>query len=358
MLGMLVGVESGSVVASRWLGRVVRRLVPGPRARTRPRATVVTGTVWRGADDVPAPGRVTIGVDGRLATVVLDRPGTPPPPPDARLVEATWIGPALLDAHVRLRSGADLDRWHAAGLAGVRDAGGVLAFPTTGVGADTVVVPVTALTDTALAARLSRLAAAGVRAVTVDLTTGPDTAARVTRAAHEAGLAVLAEAVTADLVGRALDTGVDELLRVPGERLSDALVERLATAGLRVTSTLQAYFSAGRGRDAAATAATLVRAGVPLRYGTRLGQGGGGGAPGIDARELDRLADAGLGRLGALRAATDGAADVFPGRRGRLVVGEPADLVALTADPLVEPLAWRTPRLVVVGGRVLAGRSG
>ena len=322
----------------------------------------MAGTVWRGGDDVPAPGRVTIGADGRIATIVLDRPGTPPVASDLRLIEAEWIGPALLDAHVHLGSGAELDRLHAAGLAGVRDVGGALAYPTNGVGSDTVAVPLRPdASVSALGIRARRLAASGVAAVTVDLSAGPEAAARAVQIAHDAGLAALAVAPTAELVARALDAGVDELLRVPGERLSEALVDRIAAAGLAVTSTLQAYFSAGHGRDAATTAADLVRVGVPLRYGTDLGGSRRGTVPaGIDPRELDRLADAGLGRLGALRAATDGigTAAGFTARRGRLLVGEPADLVALAADPLVEPLAWRTPRLVVVGGRVLASPPG
>ena len=345
-----------------WLGRAVRRLAPTPRARTRPRGLVVVGTVWRGGDDVPAPGRVTLDGAGRVVTIALDRPGTPAPRGDLRVVEVAWVGPAPADAHVHLRGSDELERLHRAGLAGVRDVGGVLAHPTNSVGDDVVVVPLSArATDAALATRVRRLAAGGIRAVTVDLAAGPVDAARVARAAHDAGLAVLAAAPTAELVGRALDVGVDELLRVPGERIGEALLERLVDSGIAVTSTLQAYFSAGTGRDAAATAAALVRAGVPLRYGTDHGgtpPGGGRAAhvpAGVDPRELDRLADAGLGRLGALRAATDGLAGAagWSGHRGRLVVGERADLVGLAADPLVEPLAWRTPRLVVVGGRTL-----
>jgi hypothetical protein len=40
------------------------------------------------------------------------------------------------------------------------------------------------------------------------------------------------------------------------------------------------------------------------------------------------------------------------GRTGRIVVGEPAALVLLPADPLVEPWAWRIPVAVVADGRL------
>ena len=92
-----------------------------------------------------------------------------------------------------------------------------------------------------------------------------------------------------------------------------------------------------------------------LRYGTDLGNAGT--RPGVDPRELDRLAAAGLGRLGALRAATEWAATA-PGMRrrtGRLVVGEQAALVLLPSSPLVEPGVWRTPSAVFVDGRLTVG---
>jgi imidazolonepropionase-like amidohydrolase len=155
------------------------------------------------------------------------------------------------------------------------------------------------------------------------------------------------------MVSRALDAGVDELCHTPTERLSDDLVERIAAAGVPVVSTLQTFFSAGRGAEAARNAVALLRAGVPFLYGTDLGNTGT--RPGVDARELDRIADTGLGRLGALRAATEGSAGAhgMRGRTGRITVGEPAALVLLAADPLVEPGAWHSPQMVVADGRVI-----
>jgi imidazolonepropionase-like amidohydrolase len=155
------------------------------------------------------------------------------------------------------------------------------------------------------------------------------------------------------MVTRALDAGVDELCHTPTERLTDALVERIAAAEIPVVSTLQTFFSAGQGREAARNAADLFRAGVPLIYGTDLGNTGT--CTGVDPRELDRLADTGLGRVGALRAATEGAAGAYGirGRTGRIEPATVAALVLLTADPLIEPGAWRTPLAVVADGRIV-----
>ncbi len=90
-----------------------------------------------------------------------------------------------------------------------------------------------------------------------------------------------------------------------------------------------------------------------LRYGTDLGNAGT--RPGVDPRELDRLADTGLGRLGALRAATQAAA-AAPGirsRTGLIRAGLPAAMVVLAGDPIAEPGHWRVPLAVIADGRLL-----
>lgn len=175
--------------------------------------------------------------------------------------------------------------------------------------------------------------------------------------AHGCGLAVVAHAVGVDAVRRALDAGVDELAHMPTQRLTDEDVERIVAAGVSVVSTLQTFFAQGTGRAAAANAVDLVAAGVVLRYGTDLGNGGT--QPGVDPRELDRLADTGLGRRGALLAATLHSARA-PGvghRTGRLTVGEPANLVVLSTDPEQEPAAWRCPLATIIDGRLHTSHS-
>jgi imidazolonepropionase-like amidohydrolase len=182
---------------------------------------------------------------------------------------------------------------------------------------------------------------------------GPATVRAAVDTAHAAGLGVVAHALTAEMVARAVSAEVDELAHVPTERLGDELVELLAIRRIAVVSTLQTFFSEGLGRTAGANAVDFVAAGVVLRYGTDLGNAGT--RPGVDPRELDRLADSGLGRLGALRAATRNSAQA-PGMRrrtGLLQVGEPAALVLLPADPLSEPGAWRAPTAVVADGRLV-----
>ncbi len=308
------------------------------------------GRYWLGGDAEPTDGLLL--VDGRG---VLDYAG----PVDGIELPAAiatlggpdcWIGPGIVDAHVHLAFG-DLDGCLRSGVVGVRDLGAPSESARhwrTGHRAPTGVRPVVATAGPILTAPggypsrswgaggfatyvrsaaqarqvVQRLAADGVDLIKVALEPGstgwpvpePVVVGSVVAAAHASGLAVVAHALTVEMVGRAIDAGVDELAHTPTERLSEALVERIAAAGISVVSTLQTFFSDGVGRTAAANAADLLAAGVVLRYGTDLGNAGT--RPGVDPRELDRLADTGLGRLGALRAATLHSSQA-PGIRGR-----------------------------------------
>jgi imidazolonepropionase-like amidohydrolase len=362
------------------------------------RGVAFIGTVWSGGDSAPSPG--TVVVDG--AGIVSDiQRGPRPTLPHEILVlggENHWVVPGVVDAHVHLgvyhsADQGDIDPVSVSGrntgLVGVRDLGapmrraghwqtarrraapGLLfvavsgpiltavgGYPSRSWGAagyaEFVRSPMQARSV------VQHLATEGVDLIKLALEPGsvgwpvpePAVVLAIADAAHAAGLPVVAHALTSEMVARAIDAGIDELVHTPTERLSEALIERIAASGMSVTSTLQTFFSGGMGRDAAANAADLVAAGVRFRYGTDLGNAGT--RPGVDPRELDRIADTGLGRLGALRAATEWAATA-PGMRcrtGMLAVGERAALVLLPFSPLAEPGVWRTPSAVFADGRL------
>lgn len=330
-------------------------------------------------------------MDGSGHLAAMGPSGSVALPAGLRILDGAWIGPGVVDAHVHLGFGSGADEL-TGGVVAVRDLGAPLhratgwrtdpgtevpmgvavagpvltapgGYPSTGWGRGGYAA---FLDDPAtVGAAVRELARAGVDLIKIALepagdrlpTPSPAQVRAVVEAAHALGLAVTVHALRADMVLRALDAGVDELAHVPVDVLPVATVERIADAGIAVVSTLQTFFSAGEGRGPAHNAAALYAAGVPLVYGTDLGNAGT--TAGVDPRELDRLADAGLGREGALRAATEAAAAAagVAGRAGsgRLVVGEPARLVLLSADPLVEPAAWRRPSAVLSCGRLLLG---
>jgi imidazolonepropionase-like amidohydrolase len=355
-----------------------------PRRDERPvegslgRGVALRGTVWPGGDTEPYDGVVLIAPDGTIDRI--GPPGWIPIPVGVRVIGAghNWVGPGIVDAHVHLAFGPAEEALRG-GVVGVRDLGSPRRDALrrrTGHRRPPAHSPYVGVAGPILTATngypsrswgAGGLAGDGVDVVKVAVERGgddgwpvPSTAVlrAVVEAAHDAGLKVVAHALTVEAVGRVLDAGVDELAHTPVELLPEALVDRLAAAGVTVVSTLQTFFSSGSGRAAAANAAALHRAGVPLVYGTDLGNAGT--RTGVDPRELDRLADAGLGRFGALRAATEGAAGVagMRLRTGRLEQGRPAAAVLLNGDPLVEPGVWRVPRAVICDGRLVEPPEG
>jgi imidazolonepropionase-like amidohydrolase len=348
---------------------------------------VFRGTVWSGGAAEPVDGVVVVDGAGRVDRIGPVGQVHAPSGLPVYGGPGHWIGPGLIDAHVHLAF-SDVPAL-ATGLVAVRDLGAPAAVaravrtghrrpaagqPFVAVAAQIVTAPggypsatwgrdgfAAFAADPAQARVVVHRLAMTADVIKIALEPGPAgwpvpdpaTVRAVVEAAHSAGLLVVAHALRVDMVRRAVDAGVDELAHTPTERLPAELVERIAAARIGVVSTLQTFFSSGTGTTAAANAADLVEAGVTLRYGTDLGNIGTG--PGVDPRELDRLADAGLGRLGALRAATEGAAAApgIRGRTGRLRMGEPAALVVLPGDPLQEPGLWRTVVAVVADGRLL-----
>ena len=291
---------------------------------------------------------------GRNRTIYVDERGrvADGAPPHARVVEGAWAGPGIVDAHVHLAFGS-MAEMLAGSVVAVRDLGAPPAlaaqvraanvavagplltapggYPSRSWGADGFARFVA---DADEARRAVNELEVDVVKVALEPAGGqpvPDlaTVRAIVDAAHARGLAVTAHALTVAMVERALDAGVDELCHTPIEPLPPRTVERIASKGIPVVSTIETH-----GDAAAANAALLHRAGVRLVYGTDLGNAGT--RPGADPRELRRLAAAGLGNQGAFDAATR-----------PVVTGEPARVVLLSGDPVEDPEWWRSPVEVV-----------
>ena len=327
---------------------------------------VLDGHVWVGDGTEITDGRVV--VDQRGVVTAIGRQADLAAPDGALQVAAAWVGPGLYDAHVHLAFGRPEDMV-AGGVVAVRDLGAPpvdaarwrkLTAPRVTVAGPLLTAPggspskswgsdgfAAFVDDREQTTRLVGGLAPQVDVVKLALEPAggpvptPELAAAVVTAAHAAGRAVVCHALTADMVERALDAGVDELAHTPTERLPDELVARIAAADLGVVSTLHTFEASGLGASAIANAAALVAAGVLVRYGTDLGNGGI--VAGADPTELQLLAEGvGLGAEGALRAAT------VP-----LAVGDPAGIVALDGDPRERMKRLRRPRAVLIGRTLL-----
>lgn len=325
------------------------------------------GRLWPGgAAPVLPDGVAVVDAAGRVAG--FGAAGDVDVPPGTPTRTVAWVGPGLVDAHVHLAFADPADvlaagvlacrdlgapppsaaRWRLLDAPRVAVAGPLLTapggYPSRSWGADGFAAFLPADPDAAAQLVAGLAPQVDVVKLALEPRGGPvppaAVAAAVVAAAHAAGRRVVAHALEVAMVARALDAGVDELAHTPTEPLPPTLVERVAAAGVRVVSTLHTFLVGGDGDGARANAAALVAAGVQLRYGTDLGNAGV--LPGADPVELALLADAGLGPLGALRAATRPLRD-----------GASAGLLALDADPLAESAALTHPGLVVCGRRTL-----
>jgi len=340
-----------------------RPLVAEPCTLDRP--LVLRGHLWVGDGAEHPDGVLAVGVDGTVAGCGprddVDVPG------DAVVVDAAWVGPGVVDHHVHLAFG-DPQEMFAAGVVAVRDLGAPpadaarwrrLTAPRAEVAGPLLTAPggypsrswgqagfAAFVDDPAQATQLVEGLAGQVDVVKLALeprggpVPTPEVARAVVAAAHAAGKPVTAHALTAAMVERALDAGVDELAHMPVEVLPEELIERLASSGTRVVSTMQTLLRDSSSGGVLVNAKALVAAGVDVRYGTDLGNAGT--KPGVDPGELRLLADAGLGADGALRAATR-----------PIQISAPAAVVALSAEPRSDPQVWRRPVAVACGQTAL-----
>jgi imidazolonepropionase-like amidohydrolase len=358
----------------------------GLAVRRKHAGLALFGQIWPGGAGVPFDdGVLLVDRTGRVAGLGPAERVEVPAGFDRLGGPSHWVGPGVVDAHVHLAFGAP-DEEFGGGLVGVRDLGAPLdralewrtgpgagapyvavagplltapgGYPANGWGAGGFAAFLASPADAVAAVR--RLAAAGVEVIKLALEPAGrqpvpalDVATAAVRTAHEAGLPAVAHALTAPMVERALAAGVDELVHTPVEPLTPELVDRLAAASVAVVSTLETLSSDGA-PGPMHNARLLVAADVRVIYGTDLGNAGT--SAGVDPRELRRLAAAGLGPVGALVAATEGAAAAagMAGPTGRLAVGERAAVVVLAGDPLADPERWRHPVAVVAGELVVA----
>jgi imidazolonepropionase-like amidohydrolase len=183
-------------------------------------------------------------------------------------------------------------------------------------------------------------------------------------AAHARGLVVVAHVSSAAGLEQVVSAGVDVVAHVPADaELGNALVERMAEAGIVVGPTLATIENTlgERGRAAVARAEANVRrltdAGVTLLAGTDAPNPGTVFGESLH-RELELLVRCGLTPARALAAATTEPARVFGlADRGRVAAGQRADLVLVSADPLTDITATRAIQRIWRAGTVCERRA-
>jgi imidazolonepropionase-like amidohydrolase len=235
------------------------------------------------------------------------------------------------------------------------------------------------------AAAVAELAARGARVIKVMATGGAGTPGsdpvraqfdlatvrRVVEAAHSAGLPVTAHAHGRDGVAIAVEAGVDGLEHAKfwtaaGVRADPAVVDRIAERGIRVCPTLGALPGsappppavAARAAASAAVVLQMHRAGVTLVSGSDAGITAAKGF-GVLPWSVDALVRTGVDVPTALRSATSLAAEACGfARKGRVLPGYDADLIAVDGDPVRDVAALQRVTGVWVGGTAVRSEVG
>jgi imidazolonepropionase-like amidohydrolase len=174
--------------------------------------------------------------------------------------------------------------------------------------------------------------------------------------AHRGGRKVIAHDLSLAGVRTAVRVGVDGFAH--GALVDSAAALEMRRRGVFMIPTLLTLAGPASG-DAgrALTEGVLLaqRLGVPIVFGTDAGVL----AHGENAREAEVLVKAGIPALTAVQAMTVTAARALgiEDRAGRVIVGHPADIIAVEGDPLADITALQRVRFVIRGGRVYRERG-
>jgi imidazolonepropionase-like amidohydrolase len=188
---------------------------------------------------------------------------------------------------------------------------------------------------------------------------------RIVEAASSSGRPVVAHASSPEGMRRAIEAGVETIEHGDGgtTEIWRLMVERRVALcpTLAAGDAISQYGGWKKGaapeppRIAAKRASfkAALAAGVTMCFGGDVGVYAHGG----NVRELELMVDYGMAPLDAVRAATSVNARLFhvEDRVGRVAPGLLADLIAVEGDPSQETAALRRVRLVMQGGRIVAG---
>ena len=173
----------------------------------------------------------------------------------------------------------------------------------------------------------------------------------ITDATHELGLRATGHVHGLAELDKALDASVDELahMLMSPERIPDETIARMVENGMVVVPTLSCFFGSSQ-NIAIDNLARFLGAGGTVVYGTDLGNEGP--VPGIDPREVNAMARAGMSGTDIIASATTIAARVIGLEdAGTLEVGKSADIVAVRGEPATDPSCLTKVEMVFRRGR-------
>lgn len=263
-----------------------------------------------------------------------------------------FLMPALIDAHVHMRTADQVEAMLQSGIAAVCDVSAAAALAK-------AAHPLTIVRSAGMAMGIvmdpkgyvEQAAANGAEYIKVllfgPLSIGKPALCAIVNEAHKRGLKVAAHATEPATVRQAVEAGVDILLHVPMKGVFPvSLAETIAAKGIAAAPTLvmmETYAHCGRGgykpshyQNAERAVKILHDCGVTILAATDANPGSFAPAVGYGPslhRELELLVKAGLTPTEALTAATASSADTFCLKTGHLAPGRPATMLLVDGCP-------------------------
>ena len=326
---------------------------------------------WLIGGFVAGVGPQTLVLSGGMISEVLSPDDSPPTGVKIIDVEGSWLAPAFIDSHVHIVYLPVAETLVAGGVAGVVDHAAPLSFfqetfgdlrvlgsgpmitatggyPTQSWGANGYGIEC-AGTEEAIAA-VDSLHDQGAAFIKVPFAGGPqltaDTVTAVISRAHELSMKVSVHALSEQSASLAAVAGADILAHTPTESLTGPTLDLWGQRA--VVSTLSAFGGSG---EAVNNLEALHQRGATVLYGTDLGNTS---TAAIQSAELALLMSAGLTGAEILVAGTSAPAAWWGFEDlGALSQGKAANILVLSADPLVDPMTLSEPAQVLVNGEPL-----
>lgn len=183
--------------------------------------------------------------------------------------------------------------------------------------------------------------------------------AAIVETAHAEGKLVSVHVTEAVYLEQALDAGVDDMAHIPGDHVSDELIERLIAEDIYVVPTLTVFEAYGALFGARSNLRRFAEAGVKIALGndyTLVPQNDFEHFDlGMPMHEIRRMSEADLTPMQIIVSATRNAAHVcgLEAELGTLEPGKLADVLVVNGDPLADLEALTDVRLVVHGGVII-----
>jgi imidazolonepropionase-like amidohydrolase len=184
----------------------------------------------------------------------------------------------------------------------------------------------------------------------------PQEAAAIVQTAHARGARVSAHVLRTTDLARALDAGVDDIAHMVEDRVSDALISRMAAASVYWVPTLELWQRVGLpGKQPVTNLGRFVAAGGQVALGTDYAGYAAEFDLGMPVTEIGLMAEAGMTPMQIIVAATKNAAIVCGlGRElGTLEPDKLADVSVVAGNPLTDLAALTKPRLVLRDGVII-----